>query len=216
MMTRPAEVQSLPPPSTATLAKTTLVAAGVAAVILVTLVLPAEYGIDPLGTGRRLGLTEIANPTLTPVDVPVPRVGDALVPVPSGPAALYPVGYKVDAVELTIDPYEFLEYKYRLEKGAHMLYSWTASAPVLHDFHGEPQGEGGGDEQSYDKAARQAGHGELTAPFTGIHGWFWENEGATPITITLSTAGFYTSAIEIRADRSRHPHEIAAPTPPKQ
>jgi hypothetical protein len=213
MMTGSTEVQTLPPPSPASLAKTTLAAVGVAAVILVTLVLPAEYGIDPLGTGRRLGLTAIANPTLAPVEVPVPRVGDALVPVQSGPAALYPIGYKVDAVELTIDAYEFLEYKYHLEKGAHMLYSWTASAPVLHDFHGEPQGDGGGAEQSYDKAPRREGHGALTAPFSGIHGWFWENEGATPITIKLWSAGFYTSAIEIRADRSRHPHQIGPPGP---
>ena len=32
----------------------------VAAIILVTAVLPAEYGLDPLGTGEALGLTPLA------------------------------------------------------------------------------------------------------------------------------------------------------------
>ena len=36
-------------PTSAQLVRSTLVAAGVAAVLLVTVVLPAEYGIDPTG-----------------------------------------------------------------------------------------------------------------------------------------------------------------------
>ena len=198
-------------PSGRLLAKTTLLAALVAAIILVTFVLPAEYGIDPLGTGRMLRLTEIASPPVVPVEMPV-RAGAPLAPLASGPAALYPATYKVDAVELTIDPYEYLEYKYHLEKGAHMLYSWSASAPVAHDFHGEVQGGDEPTEESFDKADRREGNGALIAPFTGIHGWFWENPGDTPITITLRTAGFYTSAIEIRSDRSRRVHELTDPT----
>jgi hypothetical protein len=51
-----------PLPSMRTLAITTAIALGLAAVILVTTVLPAEYGIDPLGTGEALGLTAIARP----------------------------------------------------------------------------------------------------------------------------------------------------------
>ena len=38
----------------------TAIAIGAAAVILITIVLPAEYGIDPLGTGRALHLTDLA------------------------------------------------------------------------------------------------------------------------------------------------------------
>ncbi len=40
--------------------RATLIAAGVAAVLLVTVVMPAEYGTDPLGTGRLLGLTQLS------------------------------------------------------------------------------------------------------------------------------------------------------------
>ncbi|MGM0639117.1 MAG: hypothetical protein ACQET4_12650 [Pseudomonadota bacterium] len=46
-------------PSTGKLTRSTLAAAVVAAALLVTLVLPAEYAIDPTGAGRLLGLTEM-------------------------------------------------------------------------------------------------------------------------------------------------------------
>ena len=46
-------------PSSAQLLRSTLIAAGVAAALLVTVVLPAEYNIDPTGAGRALGLTEM-------------------------------------------------------------------------------------------------------------------------------------------------------------
>jgi hypothetical protein len=46
-------------PSTGKLFRSTLVAAVVAAALLVTVVLPAEYAIDPTGAGRLLGLTEM-------------------------------------------------------------------------------------------------------------------------------------------------------------
>ena len=46
-------------PSAAQLKKSTLIAAASALAILVTVVLPAEYAIDPTGVGRVLGLTEM-------------------------------------------------------------------------------------------------------------------------------------------------------------
>jgi hypothetical protein len=44
-------------PSAGKLLRSTMIAALVAAALLVTTVLPAEYGIDPTGIGRALGLT---------------------------------------------------------------------------------------------------------------------------------------------------------------
>ena len=46
-------------PSSGQLLRSTAIALVVAAVLLVTVVLPAEYGIDPTGAGRILGLTEM-------------------------------------------------------------------------------------------------------------------------------------------------------------
>lgn len=46
-------------PSTAKLIRSTFIAAIVALVLLVTVVMPAEYALDPTGAGRLLGLTEM-------------------------------------------------------------------------------------------------------------------------------------------------------------
>ena len=46
-------------PSPARLLRSTLIAAASAAAILVAVVLPSEYGIDPTGAGRMLGLTKM-------------------------------------------------------------------------------------------------------------------------------------------------------------
>ncbi len=49
----------LPSPSPRAPLRSTLVALAVAGLLLVTIVLPAEYGIDPTGAGRVLGLTRM-------------------------------------------------------------------------------------------------------------------------------------------------------------
>ncbi|VVT32800.1 conserved hypothetical protein [Marinobacter salarius] len=46
-------------PSTAKLVRSTIIAAIVALFLLVTVVMPAEYALDPTGAGRLLGLTEM-------------------------------------------------------------------------------------------------------------------------------------------------------------
>lgn len=46
-------------PSTAKLIKSTVIAIVVALVLLVTVVMPSEYGVDPTGAGRVLGLVEM-------------------------------------------------------------------------------------------------------------------------------------------------------------
>ena len=162
-------------------------AAVVAAVVLVVAVLPAEYGIDPLGTGRLLGLTDLAGAS-------------------AGAITRQVAAYKTNTASFELGPYEFVEFKYRLEQGATMIYSWSATGPVIYDFHSEPDGAPAGYAESFDKAQTPAAHGSYKAPFSGIHGWFWENPGTKAVTITLTTAGFYTTAQEFRDnDSSFHP-----------
>jgi hypothetical protein len=206
-MTSQTETQTATPPSLSRLAKTTVVALVVAGALLETIVLPAEYAIDPIGTGRWLGLTEIAAPSLTPVEAVSPD-GRLLTPVQNGPIGEYPAEFKLDVFEITLQPYEYVEYKYHLEQGATMLYSWTANAPVIHDLHGERAGGGEPAEESFDKQDRRQASGTLTAPFTGIHGWYWENPGGEPISIRLTSSGFYSSALEIRSDRTRRTRKL--------
>lgn len=46
-------------PSTGKLIKSTILAVIAAGVLLVTVVMPSEYGIDPTGVGKILGLTDM-------------------------------------------------------------------------------------------------------------------------------------------------------------
>jgi hypothetical protein len=184
--------------------RATAIAAGVAAVILVVAVLPAEYGIDPLGTGRALGLTALAG------------TADAQSPGAAPPVTLEAVRLGVntpqtgalgqDQFEVELRPFEGVEYKYRMEKGATMVYSWQATEKVAYEFHGEPDGAPAKYFESYDKSENTHVQGMFVAPTTGIHGWYWKNPGVSRVTVTLKTSGFYGSATEFR-DGKRIVHE---------
>jgi len=189
------------------LTQATIAAGVVAVVILFAIVLPVEYGIDRLHTGRALGLVRPAEPLDEP---PVgANVDGVMTPIGSGPAVRYGAPYRVDSTAFELGPYEYLEYKYHLAEGASLLYSWEASALLIHDLHGAPDAGGGrGTEVSQDKQNRTRASGSLVAPFAGMHGWYWENPGGTPVTIRLTTAGFYTTAIETRSNRTRRTHEV--------
>src|SRR4051812_13797652 len=135
---------AVPAPSKAKLVKATAVALAVALIILFTAVLPAEYGIDPLGTGKALGLNGLAASSAsapaaqkaviaqTESPVSVSTGGDA--PVIKGTFAAQPSRYKIDSRELKLDQGEGMEIKYHMQKGAGLIYSWTASQPVAYEF----------------------------------------------------------------------------------
>ena len=190
------------------IAKASGLALLVSAIVLVTVVLPAEYGIDPIGTGRALGLTALSG--AEPAAVVPPPSGDALAPVQEGNIGLYPRDYKVDSRELELGPYEYIEYKYHLAKDATMLFAWSASGDVVQDFHGDPDGAPSSAAQSFDKKPRRESTGSFVAPFSGIHGWYWENPGGETVTVRLTTAGFYTAAHEFHFDGTRRAREVRA------
>ena len=57
----------------------------------------------------------------------------------------------------------------------------------------DTHGDGDGNSISYEKGrAVPADAGELTAAFTGNHGWFWRNRGDAPVRVTLRVAGAYS------------------------
>jgi hypothetical protein len=195
-----------PQPATAKqLWMATAAAAAVAALLLGTIVLPAEYGVDPLGTGAALGLVR-------PDEPPPLTFEHALVPVQTGPLAQFAAPYKIDVVSFDLDPYQFLEYKYHLAQGAGLVFSWGSSAPVMYDFHGAPDGGSSASEVSVDRRTGDGASGGLAAPFAGMHGWYWENPGGTPIAIRLSSAGFYDVAVEYRSDGRRITREPSPAT----
>jgi hypothetical protein len=95
-----------------------------------------------------------------------------------------------------LEPGAGIEFKYRLDKGAAMVYAWTATGPVKYEFHGEPDGARPGYADTYNSGEDHAGRGGFVAPTRGIHGWYWENGGTAAVSVSLESAGFYTAAIE--------------------
>ena len=170
----------------------------VAGLVLVMFILPAEYGVDPLGTGARFGLVElgVTGQQVAALEAAA-AAGDgaeqaAIIVAQDG-------GFVGETVDFIVAAGEGMEYKYRLDQGEALLYAWTATGPVNYELHAEPDGAPRGYAQTYElgQAASQAS-GTLTAPFSGIHGWFWENLSDQEVTVTLTTAGFYNLAHEFR------------------
>lgn len=110
--------------------------------------------------------------------------------------------YSVNSVEFILGPFESVEYKYRIEEGGSMLYSWEATGELLFDMHSEPDGAPEGYAETFGKARTVGDHGTYIAPFSGIHGWFWENRGTDDVTLNLISAGFYSGATEFRGGGS--------------
>jgi hypothetical protein len=115
-----------------------------------------------------------------------------------------PAVYKVDRHQITLRPKEGIEYKYEMQKGATMVYSWkTDGIKVHHEFHGEPVGAPRGYADTYLKEdSVDQSHGTFQAPSTGIHGWYWENRTDRDVTVTITAAGFFSRAFTLsRAGR---------------
>jgi hypothetical protein len=168
-----------------------------AGLVLVMFVLPAEYGVDPLGTGTWFGLTELGatGKQIEALEAAKPDTAAQATIIVGQETA-----FKSETVDFAIAPRQGMEYKYRLDKGESLLYSWKATGPVNVEFHAEPDGAPRGYAQTYEKTDRQTtASGTLTAPFPGIHGWYWENTTDQPITVTLSSAGYYNLSHEFRS-----------------
>jgi hypothetical protein len=125
----------------------------------------------------------------------------AVQPPPPTPDAFVaqPGMFKVDSMEFKLAPKEGMEYKYRLAKGAGLLFSWIATAPVHYELHSEPEAGPKGYAETFDKHdSRDAAHGNYVAPFAGIHGWYWENRTDREVVVRIVSAGHYTESLEFR------------------
>ncbi len=172
---------SIPVHSLKTLMISMISAVLLAFFILVTVVGPAEFGIDPTGLGESMGLTVLAKPLQqdekTTVSCP-----------PSEQSHKW-----LDVVVITIPPASGLEYKFNVKKNAELAYTWaTDGAQLYFDFHGEPEGDTTGYFKSFKEATDSQSDGLLKAPFTGSHGWYWKNNTQKPVRVTLKTKGQYT------------------------
>ncbi len=194
-------------PSARKLLRSTLIALLVAGALLVTVVLPAEYAIDPTGMGRMLGLTQMgeikaqlakeaaadAAPAVASQDS---RASVDRKPLPM-PAAIAPPAQDVanpeqawkDEMQVVLQPGQGAEIKLVMKAGTKAEFSWTVQGGTVNfDTHGD----GGGKSISYEKGRSvPADDGVLIAAFDGNHGWFWRNRGDAPVTVVLRVRGDY-------------------------
>lgn len=188
-------------PSTGKLLKSTGIAVAVASALLVTVVLPAEYGVDPTRVGSLVGLTEMGRikmqlaaeaeaeeaglqPAAAAPAVAAAAPTDAATPATTAP------GVRTDETVLTLAPDQGAEIKLVMEEGARVEFTWTSSGGAVNfDTHADRPGT---PYHGYGKGSEQRVEGELVAAFTGSHGWFWRNRTGEPVTITLQTTGAYT------------------------
>jgi hypothetical protein len=186
-------------PSSRQLVRSTLIGVAAAGAILVVVVLPAEYGVDPIGAGEILGLTEMGQIKMQlAAEAEADRAAEvaaaaapapAVAPLPaSTPTAT--VASRSDEMTVTLDPGEGAEVKLAMKQGARANYGWTVSGGVVNfDLHAD----GGGRSTSYEKGRGvPAAEGLLEAAFDGNHGWYWRNRGNSPVTVTLRTSGAYS------------------------
>jgi hypothetical protein len=192
-------------PSGRQLLMLTGLALAIAAVILFIMVLPAEYGIDPTGIGRRLGLASLSGgPAPKPAPEPASKTAPAPAREPEKVLTLTPPPaagtvwrasrpYRSDELSLTLRPNEGAEIKASMQQGERFIFTWVAEGGAVNfDMHGEEFNAPNDKFTSYWKGSNAVnGHGEFQAPFSGTHGWFWRNRGSAPVTVMVKTAGFY-------------------------
>lgn len=181
-----------------TLGRASLAALAAGAAILVLFVLPAEYAIDPTGSGKALGLTRMATGDDAAEDAPVsPAAASApaiAVPAQTQANIARATPFRTDEKTVTLEPGKGIEVKARMKAGDSFNFRWTSTGPVRADMHGEPVG---GKEDEFTDYWKQkdiaSSQGSFTAPFAGTHGWYWKNREDKPITVTVRLDGFYES-----------------------
>ena len=193
-----------PLPTLPQLIKATGLALITAGAILITAVLPAEHGIDPIGIGKVLGLTSLSASTgvttlalLPAASAATPpsntaAVVSSVVQVPTATVAKSEVPFRSDEMSLTLQASEGAEIKAAMRKGEQFVFTWAAAGgKVNFDMHGE-RPNAGDEFTSYWKAMQQSSaQGTFVAPFDGTHGWYWRNRGDKPVTVKVKVSGFY-------------------------
>jgi hypothetical protein len=210
--THPA-IERVAPPSGRQVAIGSAVAVVVASVAMVFFVLPAELGIDLTGFGQKTGLTELAHSgagtniylerglkrtnVLFPLDAAARPDEETLKTTLAAKSIAVPVGAKfvTDHWQYELLPYASIEMKYKLRQGQPMIFSWHAPVPVHYDMHSVPDAGGNPATESFAITDAPSQTAVYVAPFTGIHGWFWQNQTLEPVTVTIDATGAFDGAV---------------------
>lgn len=187
------------------LLKSLIIALLIGAIVLVAAVLPAEYGLDPLGTGKFFGFVKLyqgnneTDSSLNFKKIKMEKLGSpSSVPKPSEASALPPEHQyleRKDTIKVLVPTEKGIEYKFKSLKYGSIKYEWATDKGIVYiDFHGEVKQEDPPKNvfyESYTLAYSNNMAGTLTAPFEGKHGWYFRNETKEDITVTIRLSGQY-------------------------
>lgn len=190
------------------LIKSIIIALILGVLVLVSAVFPAEYGMDPLGTGKLFGFEKLYKvdkketkvSTLNFKKITLEKIGStAAVPKPieaNNPPPEEQYTLREDTIKVLIPAGKGLEYKFKVLKYGSVKYEWSTDSGIVYiDFHGEVKQKNPPKNvfyESYTLAYSNNMAGTLTAPFEGKHGWYYRNDTKKDISITLRLKGQYT------------------------
>ena len=179
-------------PTSAQLLKSTVIAIIVAIILLVMVILPAEYGTDPTGVGKLLGLKEMGEIKMSLLDESQKESSQENAVSSMDIDHTEDIIENEDVVEQTLEPGQAIEIKLEMKSGALVQYKWeTTKGGLNYDLHGDGY-KGSQKFVSYKKGRMvQSDSGELQAEYDGYHGWFWRNREKFSVTVILQTSGDY-------------------------
>ena len=193
-----------------------LVAGSIAAVVfaillLVTVVLPAQYGIDPTGAGRVMGLTALSSSGTVAFEITdviggnevirTVEIADAGTPTPLPNPAVFQQGTgpaRTETLNVPIGPEEETEVKVVMTEGKMILFDWQVNrGDIYSDYHGHDPELGSEFWVRYrEQMEGSNGEGSLVAPFGGEHGWYWVNYNEYPVVVTLTVTGYFDGLVD--------------------
>ena len=189
------------------LIKSIFIALLIGGIVLVTAVLPAEYNIDPIGTGKLFGFSKlyIEPATENTTDLKIQKLtiqklgSSAEVIKPSeanNPAPAEQYAIQSDIISIVVPAGKGIEYKFKALKYANIKYEWASENDkiVFLDFHGEVKEANPPKDvfyESYTLAYSNNMAGTFTAPFEGKHGWYFKNNNNKDVNITIKLEGQY-------------------------
>ncbi|MBT3945108.1 MAG: transmembrane anchor protein [Candidatus Marinimicrobia bacterium] len=178
-------------PTSSQLLKSTIIAFVVASFLLLLVILPAEYGVDPTGVGHALGLKKMGEikKSLEKEALTEPEIlKDNLTKNEKVKSEIFEE--KQDIMEVEIASGEAIEIKLEMKKGAIAQYKWSTENGALNfNLHGDGY-KGMHKTATYKKGKMVASDkGELVAEFDGYHGWFWRNRNDATVKVLLEVTG---------------------------
>ncbi len=189
-------------PSMAKLIKSTILAIFLAAAILITVVLPAEYGIDPTGMGEMIGLLKMGEiKTSLAEEAAADRAEAKTESVESAEIVQkLPVeeveksveNTNKDEMKIILKPNEGKEIKLAMLEGEQVNFVWfTDGGKANFDAHADSKALKIS-YHNYEKGSMERNEGTMEAAFDGNHGWFWRNRTAENMIVTLQVDGSYS------------------------